>query len=416
MTPTGAWGVDALYVHVPFCEHRCAYCDFASVGGLGGHEAYVTALRTEIRTVASRLPGTVLRTVFIGGGTPSLLPPLLLAGILEEVAAGFDLAPGAEVTMEANPSSVAPDRIEQWLAAGVNRVSLGIQSLHPPTLRFLERVHDAPRALAALRELRTGGVPRASADLIYAVPTLDDAAWSDTLDRVLATGVRHVSAYELTVEASTPLGRAVAAGRRPDVDVERALAQHRMLLAAARAAGLPQYEVSNYAVPGEECRHNETYWANGWWLACGVGAHGHLPGAAAAALGAGAAPGPGAALRYWHHRAPGAYRSAVAADPATPFAGSEWVGPDAAATERILVGLRRAAGVALPPAAMGEAQTLADAGLLVLRGPVARTTDRGQEVLDAIAVRLAQALDGAPECGRTGSSTASTEPAWVAAR
>ena len=393
-----AAGVRSLYIHVPFCERRCEYCDFASVAGLAGHEEYVAALRVEIGAVAERLPGVELDTVFVGGGTPSLLPPDLLAGILDEVRDGFRLAPGAEVTMEANPSSTDSRRARSWREAGVNRVSLGIQSLHPPALRFLGRVHDAARALAAVEELRSAGIERISTDLIYAVPGLDDDAWSDTLDRVLALGCDHLSAYELTVEPGTPLHRSVARGAVTPVGAEPALRQQRICLDRCAQAGLLRYEISNHARPGQECRHNLAYWANAWYLACGVGAHGHLPPAAAAALGMtpeGATIAAG--IRYWHERHPAAYVRSVSARPAAPVAGMEAVSAADTESERVMVGLRRTAeGVALRgPGALAEARALAGEGMLEFDEAMARVraTERGAEVLDALVLRLVEAAD-----------------------
>ncbi len=393
--PLADTGIDALYIHVPFCERRCEYCDFASVAGLRGHAEYVEALRAQLRATAAALPGVRLRSVFVGGGTPGLLPPPLLRSVLDEMRGGFALEPGCEVTIEANPSSTSAARATAWLEAGVNRVSLGVQSLDPATLRFLGRVHDAHRALAALAELRDAGVPRRSADLIYAVPTLSDAAWRDTVEGVLAHDCGHLSAYELTVEAGTPLAAEVEAGRVEPVDAETSLRQHWMVVDLAARAGYAQYEVSNFARPGEECRHNLAYWGNRFYIAVGVGAHGHLPPAAGAALGIAEAAAPGAvAVRYWHDREPAAYREAVSRHPAAPMAGAEAVGPSAAAAERLMVGLRLNRGVVVPEAALEAAEALARSGLLVLEGPVARATERGQEVLNGVALRLVEAAAG----------------------
>ncbi len=396
MSSAAAAGIRSLYVHVPFCERRCEYCDFASVAGLAGHQEYVTALRAEIGAVAERLVGLELDTVFIGGGTPSLLPPELLASILDAVRAGFRLAPGCEVTMEANPSSTDASRAAVWRAAGVNRVSLGVQSLHQPALRFLGRVHDARRALEAVAEVRAAGIARLSTDLIHAVPGLGDAAWAATLDEVLALDCEHLSAYELTVEPGTPLHRSVARGAVTPVEAGPALRQQRMAVERCAAAGLARYEVSNFARPGAECRHNLAYWSNAWYLACGVGAHGHLPPAAAAALGitaTGVGGGRPVAVRYWHERHPAAYVKRVARGAAAPIAGAEAVAAAAAESERILVGLRRTAlGVEIrDPGALTEAATLAAEGLVEVDGRVVRATRRGIEVLDAVILRLVQA-------------------------
>jgi putative oxygen-independent coproporphyrinogen III oxidase len=394
-------GVRSLYVHVPFCERRCEYCDFASVAGLAGHEDYVEALRGEIAAVLGRLPAIVLDTVFIGGGTPSLIPPELLASILATVRKHAVIAPGAEVTMEANPSSTDAERARAWREAGVNRVSLGVQSLHAPTLRFLGRVHDAERAVGAVGEVRAAGFERVSTDLIHSVPTLDDAAWADTVERVLALGCDHLSAYELTVEAGTPLHRDVERGVTRPVGEETALRQHWMVVDAAAGAGLAQYEVSNLARPGEECRHNLAYWANASYLAVGVGAHGHVPPEVAVALGIADAPAGTVAVRYRHDRHPAAYvRRAAAApeDANATVSEAEVIDAGASDAERLMVGLRRTAvGVELRgPAVLAEARALEAAGLLELggaAGATARVTRRGQDVLSAVALRLTAVSD-----------------------
>jgi len=380
--------IRSLYLHIPFCERKCAYCDFTSVGGVRGQREYAQALREELRSVAQRLDrGTVaLDTVFIGGGTPSLLDTALLRGILDELHDCFTVQPGAEVTMEANPSSTTPRKAEAWLEAGVNRVSLGVQSLHADVLDFLDRVHDAERALRAVEEVRRAGFVRVNTDLIYAVPGLDDARCRDTLDRVLALGCEHLSCYELTVEEGTPLASAVAAGAVPTVDADTALRQHWITVEAARDAGLRQYEISNFARRGAECRHNLAYWHNDFYLAAGVGAHGHLPPDVAAALGIGGVHGDDvAAVRYWHTDSIAAY---VAGAPPS----AEVVTREQRAAESILVGLRLTGeGVALPQGARGEAEELRRAGLLDVDGERARVTARGQEVLDAVALRLCDA-------------------------
>jgi len=384
--------IRALYLHVPYCERKCAYCDFTSVGGVRGQREYAAALQAELRAMAGRLPADMvsLDTIFVGGGTPSLIDASLLHGVLDTVRACFTVQPGAEVTMEANPSSTTPRKAERWLEAGVNRISLGVQSLHGDILDFLDRVHDAARALQAVRDVQRAGFVRVNTDLIYAVPGLDDARWRDTLDRVLALGCEHLSCYELTVEEGTPLASAVAAGVVPVADAETALRQHWITVEAAGRAGLRQYEISNFARPGAECRHNLAYWHNDFYLAAGVGAHGHLPPRAAAALGItppGGVAGDTAAVRYWHTDAIADY---VAGAPLS----AERVTAEQRDQESILVGLRLVGeGVELPGDARtaGEARALRDAGLLTVDGRVARVTARGQELLDAIALRLCDA-------------------------
>ena len=389
--------IRSLYLHIPFCERKCEYCDFASVAGLHGQAAYVDALRAELRGLGAALDGAVLETVFVGGGTPGLLPPGQLAAILAELRACFRLAPGAEVTVEANPSSTSEARAEAWLEAGASRVSIGVQSLEPDVLRFLGRVHGPEQALQALAAVRRAGFERINADLIYAVPGLDDARWRRTLERVLALDCGHLSCYELTVEEGTPLHGAVARGVVRVVDAETAIGQHWTAVDTAAAACYMQYEVSNLARPGHECRHNLAYWANDFYAAAGVGAHAHLPAAAATALGIGDGPGDAAtpaAVRCWHVREPDRYVAVMAAG-LLPIAGTESLDAVQSESERIMLGLRRTAGVCLDdPGAAAEAARLAYLGLLDWDGRIARATRRGQEVLNELAARLTGALRG----------------------
>jgi oxygen-independent coproporphyrinogen-3 oxidase len=380
--------VRSLYVHVPFCERRCEYCDFVSMAGREREVEYVEALRAELRGLAERLGRLELDTVFVGGGTPSFVDPSRLAALLDEVRAGFRLAPGCEVTLEANPSSTTEARARAWLEAGFNRVSLGIQSLEPDILGFLGRVHDRERAVAAVAEVQRSGFRRVSCDLIYAVPGLDDRRWRSTLEQVIALGPGHVSAYELTVEPGTPLHASVRRGAKPAVDPEAALRQHRATIEVLAAAGLEQYEVSNFARPGEQCRHNLVYWRRGHYLAAGLGAHGHLPAGLAAQLGL-TPPSEAASIRYWHGRSLPVYL-ASSRGPAgvLPIEGWEAVNAPEAETERLLLGLRLAEGLELSPPWDGRSDELAAAGLLWREGGRVGTTARGQEVLDEVVRRL----------------------------
>jgi oxygen-independent coproporphyrinogen-3 oxidase len=380
--------VTALYLHIPYCERKCEYCDFVSVAGARGQEEYVASLRAEVRALGAVLQGSELDTVFCGGGTPGLLDLQLMAALMAEVRACFRVSPGAEITLEVNPSSCSPARAQAWLGAGFNRVSVGVQSTHPDILGFLGRVHDADRALAAVREVRAAGFANVSGDLIYAVPGLDDRRWAASLAALLEAGPDHVSCYELTVESGTPLHRSVAAGRVRVVDERTALRQHRIAVDTLSGAGLRQYEVSNFARPGRECRHNLVYWRNQQYAAAGVGAHGHLPAALAPAFGL--APPEGAlAFRYEHGRGVRAYVEAVAVAPLR-VRDVEWVDAAMRAEESLMLGLRLGEGVTLPgPHVMDEARALEHAGFLVLDGERARVTARGEDVLNQVALRLA---------------------------
>ncbi|HWF57588.1 MAG TPA: radical SAM family heme chaperone HemW [Candidatus Dormibacteraeota bacterium] len=380
--------VTALYLHVPYCERKCEYCDFVSVAGARGQHEYVGALIGELRALGAALGGCALDTVFCGGGTPGLLDLGLMASLMEEVRASFVIAPGAELTLEVNPSSSSETRARAWRAAGFTRVSVGVQSTHADILGFLGRVHDADRAIAALAEVRAAGFSNVSADLIYAVPGLDDARWRESLGRVVDAAPDHVSCYELTVETGTPLHRAVAEGRVRAVDFEAALRQHGMAIDILARAGYTQYEVSNFSRPGRQCRHNLVYWRNGYYAAAGVGAHGHLPAALAPAFGLDPPAGV-TAFRYEHGRDIAGYLGDRAAAPLT-VRSHEWVDPGMRSEEAIMLGLRLREGVRLEgQEALQEARELAAAGLLELDGGRARATARGEEVLNQLALRLA---------------------------
>jgi len=378
--------VRALYLHIPFCERKCEYCDFTSVAGATGSEAYMDAICAEVRRLGERLGRLSLDTVFIGGGTPSLVDPGLLAGLVATVRTTFSVTVGAEVTMEANPSSVDAGRARVWRAAGVNRISLGVQSLEPDVLRFLGRVHDADRAIAAIAEVREAGFTSINCDLIYAVPGLGDVRWRRTVERVVAAGPTHISAYELTVEPGTPLHTQVRRGLVRPVEGVRSIRQHRIAVETLERAGYGQYEVSNFALPGEECRHNLVYWHNGYYAAAGVGAHGHLPAAAAAAIGLEVDPG-AVSVRYWHGRGIAAYGRAVA-EGNLPVAGSEPVGPGMREQERVMLGLRLREGVRLGPSGLDEARSLEGLGLVAIDGDRVRATVRGEAVLNQVTLRL----------------------------
>lgn len=387
MTP-----IRALYLHIPFCERKCEYCDFTSVAGTRNQSEYVAALNREVAMLGERVPGVELDTVFVGGGTPSLIEPELLSSTLDAVRAAFRVASAAEITLEANPSSTTRERATTWLGAGFNRVSIGVQGLHPDVLTFLGRVHDSARALEAVGEVRDAGFVAVNTDLIYAVPGLDDARWRATLERIVSVAPDHISCYELTVEPGTPLHTSVRRGRVTPVDADVALRQQAIALQVLEGAGYAQYEVSNFAHPGQECRHNLAYWRNAFYLAAGVGAHGHLPASLARSV-LSVDAGDAVAIRYRHGRGIGAYIAAVAAG-LLPVQDHEVVDGVSHEQERLMLGLRLRDGVALNgERVLAEASVLRDAGFLTLHGGVARVTPAGERVLNAVILRLTSMLE-----------------------
>ena len=291
------WG---LYLHVPYCASRCGYCDFNTytaeeLGPGVSRSSYADALIGELRLARRTLRDVPpIDTVFVGGGTPTLLGAPDLVRILDVVRAEFGLVPDAEVTTEANPDSIDRAGMDALLEGGFTRMSFGVQSLAPDVLRALDRTHTPGRSLEALREARDAGFEHVSADLIYGTPGETDDDLVRSLDGVLQTGVDHVSAYSLIVEPGTRLSRQVMRGELPRPDDDVAAERYRLVDEAARRAGLEWYEVSNWAVPGGECRHNLGYWRGADWWGAGPGAHGHLAG-----------------LRWWNVKHPAAYAARV---------------------------------------------------------------------------------------------------------
>jgi putative oxygen-independent coproporphyrinogen III oxidase len=362
-----------LYLHVPFCITRCGYCDFntytpAELGGVNP-DAWLLALGAELELAAARLGGPTVGTVFVGGGTPSLLGGARLARLLDMVRAQFALAPDAEVTTEANPESTWPEFFAAIRDAGYTRVSLGMQSVSPRVLGVLDRVHTPNRSAAAAREALAEGFEHVSLDLIYGTPGESDDDLLRSVDTAVDTGADHVSAYALVVEEGTALARRVRRGElsAPDDDV----LAHRYELADARLsdAGMSWYEVSNWSRPGGECRHNLGYWDGGEWWGAGPGAHGYV-----------------GATRWWNVKHPNAYAEALAGG-ALPVAGFERLDTDALHTEDVLLKIRLRQG--LPLDVLGDAEreraeaVVAD-GLLVSDGDRLVLTARGRLLADAV--------------------------------
>lgn len=362
-----------VYIHVPFCITRCGYCDFntytpAELGGVNP-DAWLAALRTELQLAAERLSGPTVNTVFVGGGTPSLLGGARVASLLDMVRECFALAPDAEITTEANPESAWPDFFDAARAAGYTRVSLGMQSVSPTVLGVLDRIHTPNRSAAAAREALDAGFEHVSLDLIYGTPGETDDDLLRSLDTAVETGVDHVSAYALVVEEGTALARRVRRGElaAPDDDV----LAHRYELVDARLseAGLTWYEVSNWSRPGGECRHNLGYWDGGQWWGAGPGAHGHV-----------------GAVRWWNVKHPNAYAEMLARA-ALPVGGFELLDPDALHTEDVLLKTRLRQGLphdVLNPAERRRAEGAVADGLLVSAADRFVLTPRGRLLADAV--------------------------------
>lgn len=266
-----------VYVHWPFCAAKCPYCDFNShVRHQPPDQArFAAAFVREIAAMAARAPGRTVNSIFVGGGTPSLMEPATIGAILDAVAAHWSVAADVEVTMEANPSSVEAERFRGYRAAGVNRLSLGVQALNDVDLRLLGRLHDVAQARAAI-EIARATFPRLSFDLIYARPGQTPSAWAAELAEALRLAADHLSLYQLTIEQGTPFFVLHQAGKLAVPDPDAAADLYGVTQDVCDAAGLPAYEISNHAAPGAECRHNLVYWRYGEYACVGPGAHGRL--------------------------------------------------------------------------------------------------------------------------------------------
>ena len=274
----------AIYLHVPFCTVKCAYCDFNSYAGLDDlTDQWEAAARRELELWSPRAAGREIATIFIGGGTPSLLEGDAIARLLATIEERYRVADDAEITLEANPESVDPRRMSAYRAAGVNRISMGVQSLDSGELQFLDRLHSGERARAAFEEIRSAGFDNLNLDLIYGLPGQTLATWQRSLEGVLGwgsdgRGPDHLSCYALTVEDGTPLAARVASGLVREADSDEVAAMADWTAAQLSGAGYEQYETSNYARPERACRHNLVYWRHQEYIGVGPGAHGFVDG------------------------------------------------------------------------------------------------------------------------------------------
>jgi oxygen-independent coproporphyrinogen-3 oxidase len=373
-----------IYLHVPFCSVRCGYCDFntytlTELGADGASvDTFADAALRELRFAGGVLEGAPpVETVFVGGGTPTMLAADDLVRMLDGVREVFGLADGAEVTTEANPDSVTPEALQRLADGGFTRVSVGMQSAVPHVLRVLERTHRPANVARAVEAAKASGL-QTSVDLIYGTPgeSLDD--WRASLEAAVALEPDHVSAYALVVEEGTKLAAQVRRGQVPAPEDDDEAAKYELADEVLSAAGFSWYEVSNWArTPSARCRHNEGYWADGNWWGVGPGAHSHVGG-----------------VRWWNVKHPNAYAGRLASG-ASPAAGRETLTEEQRYDERVLLGVRLADG--LPLADLREEGRQAVAGLVaegLLDGPAAVRdraavlTRRGRLLADTVVRRL----------------------------
>lgn len=370
-TPGRPFGV---YIHVPFCATRCGYCDFntytpAELGGADPGQ-WLIALRAELTSAAQRLcRAPQVDTVFVGGGTPSLLGSEGLAAVLDAVRTHFPLAPGAEVTTEANPESTSPLLFDQLREAGYTRVSLGMQSAAPHVLATLDRTHSPGRALGAAREARAAGFEHVNLDLIYGTPGESDDDLLRSLDTVVEAGVDHVSAYALVVEDGTAMARRVRRGELAPPDDDVLARRYELLDARLTAAGFDWYEVSNWSRPGGECVHNIGYWNGGQWWGAGPGAHGFV-----------------GSVRWWNVKHPKTYAQMLA-DGQLPVADFEQLDAQTVHIEDVMLRVRLRGGLPtslLTDSERHRADIAVTDGLLTPVADRLVLTGRGRLLADAV--------------------------------
>jgi oxygen-independent coproporphyrinogen-3 oxidase len=382
-----------LYVHIPFCARRCPYCDFAiHVGARKDFvNEYVGALERELRLIlqASACEERALTSIFFGGGTPTFLDEKTLASLLKLIYENHPVAADAEISIEANPENLTREKLQTLRGAGFNRLSLGVQSLDDDALKFLGRVHRAADVEAGVLLARETGWENISLDLIYAVPhatpAQNQAAWRTTLQRSIELPLQHISCYSLTIEEDTNFGRRAAAGVLLPVSDDAQADQMQVAQQILESAGFGRYEISNYARPGFESRHNRNYWRGGDYLAAGCSAHGHRKG-----------------VRWWNERDTRKYvarMESAGGNSDAARAGQEALSPRERFDELILLGLRTREGVCLAEVSRklemdGRAVLGAHLDELIARQMIAmesetiRLTPRGFPLADAIATKL----------------------------
>ena len=365
----------ALYIHIPFCARRCGYCDFNTytIAELGGDESiekrYVDALIKEIALARSIVGDQQVTTIFFGGGTPTLLPPSEIARILDAVQRQFRLSDDVEITTEANPDSVSAGSLGELRAAGINRISFGVQSTTPHVLQTLDRTHNPAQVPIVVHAARDAGFTHISVDLIYGTPGETIVEWEESVRSLLTLPIDHISAYSLIVEEGTKLGAQVRRGvlAMPDEDLNA----DKYVVAddLFTAAGFSWYEVSNWAKPGGTCKHNEMYWKNNDWWGLGAGAHSHIDG-----------------VRWWNKKLPAAYIKELQ-DGSSPALAREILTDEERSFEELMLGIRTREGLPLSVVAHGAAAAaLADGNLDVEQYEMGRVvlTRSGRLIADAL--------------------------------
>ncbi|MFT4023913.1 MAG: radical SAM family heme chaperone HemW [Flavihumibacter sp.] len=369
-----------LYLHIPFCRKACHYCNFHFSTRLQYKNDVIAAILKEIERESHRLEGQTAETIYFGGGTPSLLAQHEIGRLFAHIHAHFAVAPGAEITLEANPDDIEDRLLEHWKSLGINRLSIGIQSFREEDLRWMNRAHSAAQAAVAVQKAKAAGFTDFSLDLIYGIPGLSDEAWAENISKALAQGINHLSAYALTVEPKTALDTLIRKKRLPDTDPGQTADQFLQLADSLENAGWEQYEISNFCVPGHRSRHNSNYWAGIPYLGLGPGAHSY-----------------DGRTRRWNISNNALYVAALEKN--QPVSEEEVLTNDNRFNEYIMTGLRRREGInlqkitelageAAAETLLKEAQLYLQAGSLKHEGDHLQLTRKGKLFADGIAAAL----------------------------
>lgn len=370
-----------IYFHIPFCRRKCVYCNFFSVADLRSRARMVEAMAAELSFRAPGWKDRQLLSVYFGGGTPSLLPTRDIAFLLERTARCLSLSPQAEITLEANPEDITEEKAREWRSAGINRLSVGVQSFDDAALAFMGRRHSGSEAVRAVEILSQAGFSRISLDLIYGVPGRSDAALGREIETAVGLGVEHISAYALTREAGTAWDVGIARGRMPAADDEMASRQYFQVVDALERAGYSRYEVSNFARPGARSRHNSAYWSGAPYLGIGPSAHSF----------------DGDRIRRWNVASVGRYLAGGTGGD-VPFE-EEVLSLRDRRNETVMTALRTGEGLPLDPFArqfgaksfrrlMGDARPFLEAGQLEVVDGALRITRAGWFFTDGISAGL----------------------------
>jgi len=376
----------SLYLHIPYCEKKCIYCDFYSIENMNSMEQFLTALEKEIRMYAGRFSqGDAVDTIFFGGGTPSLLPPSTMGRILTALRSNYPIRTDAEITVETNPGTVDVERLRGYRSLGVNRLSIGIQSLHPHELAFLSRIHTSEEAVQCVENAYRAGFENVSVDLIFSLPNQTLEQWNENLRRAIALEPKHISAYSLIVEEHTPLFTMVQNKMVSPLPEGLDAEIYESTIETMAEYGYQQYEISNYAKPGYECRHNKNYWNHSNYLSFGPSAHSFWK------------EGPTQGSRWWNVRSIAQYCESIGKDE-FPLGGSEGVDKDMMFSEAIFLGLRTGElnvamlqqlyGVDMLATHGEKLKSFSDDDLLRIKDRHITLTRKGFLVCDAIAESL----------------------------